>query len=39
MTDPLAPFFLGAYGENDDFFEKTLLELRTQASTAYPLFN
>jgi len=27
MTDPLAPFFLGAYGENDDFFEKTLLEL------------
>ena len=27
MTDPLAPFFLGAYGENNDFFEKTLLEL------------
>ena len=27
MADPLAPFFLGAYGENDDFFEKTLLEL------------
>ena len=24
---PLAPFFLGAYGENNDFFEKTLLEL------------
>ena len=27
MTDPLAPFFLGAYGENNDFFERTLLEL------------
>ena len=27
MADPLAPFFLGAYGENNDFFEKTLLEL------------
>ena len=27
MTDPLAPYFLGAYGENNDFFEKTLLEL------------
>jgi glutamate/tyrosine decarboxylase-like PLP-dependent enzyme len=27
MTDPLAPFFLGAYGENNDFFEKTLIEL------------
>src|SRR4029453_6183297 len=27
VTDPLAPFFLGAYGENNDFFEKTLLEL------------
>jgi glutamate/tyrosine decarboxylase-like PLP-dependent enzyme len=27
MADPLAPFFLGAYGENNDFFEKTILEL------------
>src|SRR5215475_13130113 len=27
MADPLAPYFLGAYGENNDFFEKTLLEL------------
>jgi glutamate/tyrosine decarboxylase-like PLP-dependent enzyme len=27
MADPLAPFFLGAYGENNDFFEKMLLEL------------
>jgi glutamate/tyrosine decarboxylase-like PLP-dependent enzyme len=27
MSDPLAPFFLGAYGENNDFFEKTVLEL------------
>lgn len=27
MGDPLAPFFLGAYGENNDFFEKTVTEL------------
>ncbi len=27
MADPLAPFFLGAYGENNDFFERTVLEL------------
>lgn len=27
MADPLAPYFLGAYGENNDFFEKTVLEL------------
>ncbi len=27
MADRLAPFFLGAYGENNDFFEKTLVEL------------
>ena len=27
MGDPLAPWFLGAYGENNDFFEHTLLEL------------
>lgn len=27
MSDPLAPWFLGAYGENNDFFEHTLLEL------------
>ncbi len=27
MTDELAPYFLGPYGENNDFFEKTLLEL------------
>ncbi len=26
MTDPLAPHFLGAYAENDDFFEDTLVE-------------
>lgn len=26
MTDPLSPHFLGAYAENDDFFEKTLVE-------------
>ncbi|MFT3708202.1 MAG: pyridoxal-dependent decarboxylase [Archangium sp.] len=25
--DALAPWFLGAYGENDDFFEKMVLEL------------
>lgn len=27
MADPLAPYFLGAYGENNDFFERTVLEL------------
>jgi glutamate/tyrosine decarboxylase-like PLP-dependent enzyme len=27
MSDELAPYFLGAYGENNDFFEKTLTEL------------
>lgn len=27
MADPLAPFFLGSYGENNDFFEKTVVEL------------
>ena len=27
MADPLAPWFLGAYGENNDFFERALLEL------------
>jgi glutamate/tyrosine decarboxylase-like PLP-dependent enzyme len=27
MGDPLSPFFLGAYGENNDFFEKTVTEL------------
>lgn len=27
MTEQLAPFFLGAYGENNDFFEKTVTEL------------
>ena len=27
MADELAPYFLGPYGENNDFFEKTLLEL------------
>ena len=27
MADQLAPFFLGAYGENNDFFEKTVTEL------------
>ncbi len=27
MSDDLAPYFLGPYGENNDFFEKTLLEL------------
>lgn len=27
MTDELAPYFLGPYGENNDFFEKTLTEL------------
>lgn len=26
MSDPLSPHFLGAYAENDDFFEKTLVE-------------
>ncbi|MBL8915885.1 MAG: decarboxylase, partial [Archangium sp.] len=27
MADALAPWFLGAYAENDDFFEKMVLEL------------
>jgi glutamate/tyrosine decarboxylase-like PLP-dependent enzyme len=27
MADRLAPYFLGAYGENDDFFEKVVTEL------------
>ena len=27
MADELAPFFLGAYGENNDYFEKTVTEL------------
>ena len=27
MAEDLAPFFLGAYGENNDFFEKTVTEL------------
>ncbi len=27
MADPLSPWFVGAYGENNDFFERTLLEL------------
>lgn len=27
MADQLAPFFLGAYGENNDYFEKTVTEL------------
>ena len=27
MAEQLAPFFLGAYGENNDFFEKTVTEL------------
>lgn len=27
MADPLAPWFLGAYGENNDFFERALVEL------------
>lgn len=27
MAEPLAPYFLGAYGENNDFFEKTVTEL------------
>lgn len=27
MADALAPWFLGAYGENDDFLEKMVLEL------------
>lgn len=26
MSDPLSPFFLGAYAENDDLFEKLLVE-------------
>ena len=27
MSEQLAPYFLGAYGENNDFFEKTVTEL------------
>ena len=27
MADELAPYFLGPYAENNDFFEKTLIEL------------
>lgn len=27
MSDPLAPYFLGPHGENNEFFEKTLVEL------------
>lgn len=27
MADELAPWFLGAYGENNDFFERTVTEL------------